>query len=63
MAEDVAQFRKVRTGIASDTDLEVWGDLKAKDKVVTGPNKVLRQLKPGSKIKVEEPKGKKGEKP
>ena len=63
MAEGVAQFRKVRTGIASDTDLEVWGDLKAKDKVVTGPNKVLRQLKPGSKIKVEEPKGKKGEKP
>src|SRR6267378_561822 len=62
MADGVAQFRKVRTGIASDTDLEVWGDLKAKEKVVTGPNKVLRQLKPGSKIKVEEPKGKKGEK-
>jgi len=62
MADGVAQFRKVRTGIASDSDLEVWGDLKAKEKVVTGPNKVLRQLKPGSKIKVEEPKGKKGEK-
>jgi HlyD family secretion protein len=57
-----AQFRKVRTGIASDTDLEVWGDLKPKDKVITGPNKVLRQLKPGSRVKLEEPKAKKGEK-
>ena len=57
-----AQFRKVRTGIASDTDLEVWGDLKPKDKVITGPNKVLRHLKPGSRVKLEEPKAKKGEK-
>jgi len=53
----------VRTGIASDTDIEVWGDLKPKEKVITGPNKVLRQLKPGSKVKIEEAKGKKVEKP
>jgi HlyD family secretion protein len=56
-----AQFRKVRTGISSDTDLEVSGDVKAKEKVITGPSKVLRQLKPGSKVKIEEPKMKKGE--
>ncbi len=62
MVDGEAQFRKVRTGIASDTDLEVWGDLKPKEKVITGPNKVLRQLKPGSKVKIEEAKGKKGEK-
>ena len=62
MADGEAQFRKVRTGIASDTDLEVWGDLKPKEKVITGPNKVLRQLKPGSKVKIEEAKGKKVEK-
>jgi HlyD family secretion protein len=62
MVDGEAQFRKVRTGIASDTDLEVTGDVKAKEKVITGPNKVLRQLKPGSKVKVEEPKTKKGEK-
>jgi len=62
MVDGEAQFRKVRTGIASDTDLEVSGDVKAKEKVITGPNKVLRQLKPGSKVKVEEPKTKKGEK-
>jgi HlyD family secretion protein len=60
MVDGEAQFRKVRTGIASDTDLEVLGDVKAKEKVITGPNKVLRQLKPGSKVKVEEPKTKKG---
>src|SRR2546422_2358597 len=63
MVDGVAQFRKVRTGIASDTDIEVWGDLKPKEKVITGPNKVLRLLKPGSKVKIEEAKGKKGEKP
>lgn len=62
MADGVAQFRKVRTGIASDTDLEVTGDVKEKEKVITGPNKVLRQLKPGSKVKIEEPKTKKGDK-
>jgi HlyD family secretion protein len=61
MVDGEAQFRKVRTGIASDTDLEVWGDVKEKEKVITGPNKVLRQLKPGSKVKVEEAKAKKGE--
>lgn len=61
MVDGVALFRKVRTGISSDTDLEVSGDVKAKEKVITGPNKVLRQLKPGSKVKIEEPKMKKGE--
>ena len=62
MVDGSAQFRKVRTGISSDTDLEITGDVKAKEKIVTGPNKVLRQLKPGSKIKIEETKMKKGEK-
>src|SRR6267378_2307178 len=62
MVDGVAQFRKVRTGIASDTDLEVRGEIMAEEKVITGPSKVLRTLKPGSKVKVEEPKTKKGEK-
>ena len=61
MVDGVAQFRKVRTGISCDTDLEVVGDVKAKEKVITGPSKVLRQLKPGGKVKIEEPKMKKGE--
>ena len=48
--------------MTSDTDLEVTGAVKAQDKVIIGPSKVLRQLKPGSKVKIEEPKTKKGEK-
>jgi len=49
-----AQFRKVKTGIASDTDFEVEGDVKPGDKVVTGPFRVLRTLKPGAALKIEE---------
>ncbi|MBI4365155.1 MAG: efflux RND transporter periplasmic adaptor subunit [Candidatus Latescibacteria bacterium] len=60
MVGDEAKFRKVRTGIASDTDIEVWGDLKSGEKVITGPNKTLRTLKPGGKVKIEEPKKKEG---
>jgi HlyD family secretion protein len=62
MVDGEAQFRAIRTGIASDTDLEVLGDVKPGEKVITGPSKTLRQLKPGSKVKIEEPKTKKGEK-
>ena len=62
MAKGVAQFRRVKTGIASDTDFEVSGDLKVGEKVITGPHKVLRNLKPGAKVKVEELKAKRTEK-
>ena len=48
------QFRKVKTGIASDTDFEVDGDVKPGEKVVTGPFRVLRTLKPGAAVKIEE---------
>jgi HlyD family secretion protein len=61
MVKGEAQFRKVKTGIASDTDIEVTGELKSGEKVITGPNKVLRTLKPGSRVKIEVPKAKKGE--
>jgi HlyD family secretion protein len=54
-----AEFRRVKPGIASDTDYEVAGDLKAGDKVVTGPHKVLRSLRPGQRVKIEEPKKRK----
>ena len=55
-----AQFRRVKPGIASDTDFEVAGELKPGDKVVIGPHKTLRTLKPGQKVKIEEPKKPKG---
>ena len=55
-----AEFRRVKPGIASDTDFEVAGELKPGEKVVIGPHKVLRTLKPGQKVKIEEPKKAKG---
>jgi HlyD family secretion protein len=51
-------FRKVTTGLSSDTDYEVAGELKPGEKVVTGPFRVLRTLKPEQRVKVEEPKKK-----
>lgn len=51
--DDVAHFVKVRTGLASETMLEVSGDVKEGDNVVSGPYKALRELKPGAKVKRE----------
>lgn len=50
---DVATFVPVRTGISSETMIEVFGDLKDGDTVVSGPYKALRELKPGGKVKKE----------
>jgi len=60
--EGVATFVPVRTGISSETDIEVTGEgLKGNDVVVAGPYKALRELKPGAKVKQEQggPKGRK----
>ena len=55
--EGVAAFVPVRTGIASETDIEVFGELKSGDVVVAGPYKALRELKPNAKVKQETPGG------
>ena len=49
----VATFVPVRTGIASETMIEIFGDVKEGEQVVTGPYKALRELKPQAKIKPE----------
>ena len=49
----VATFVPVRTGIASETTIEIFGDLKDGESVVAGPYKALRELKPGQKVKQE----------
>ncbi|HEY6866228.1 MAG TPA: efflux RND transporter periplasmic adaptor subunit [Candidatus Eisenbacteria bacterium] len=51
--DGVAKFVPVRTGIASDTDLEVFGDFKVGEIVVAGPYKALRELKPETRVKQE----------
>jgi HlyD family secretion protein len=55
--DGVAKFVAVRTGIASETMIEVFGDVKPSDTIVTGPYKALRELKPDSKVKPEVAKG------
>jgi HlyD family secretion protein len=54
-ADQVAKFVPVRTGIASESTLEIFGAVKAGDTVVAGPYKALRDLKPGAKVKKEAP--------
>ncbi len=56
----IATFEPVRTGIASETAIEIFGALKSGESVVAGPYKALRELKPDTKVKPEGPaKGKK----
>ena len=51
--DNIAKFVPVRTGIASETMIEIFGPVKTGDVVVAGPYKALRDLKPGSKVKRE----------
>ena len=55
--DGVASFVPVRTGIASETAIEVFGDTKEGESVVAGPYKALRELKPNTKVKREAPGG------
>src|ERR1700681_1545386 len=48
-----AEFVPVDTGIAGTTDIEVIKGLQAGDEIVTGSYKVLRTLRPGSSVKVD----------
>ncbi len=51
--DGVATFVPVKTGIASETMIEVMGEVKEGEQVVSGPYKALRELKPGAKVKPE----------
>lgn len=61
MDGEKAVFKRVRTGITSETDIVVLpgSELKAGDRVVSGPYKVLRDLRPGDRIEVQK-KAKRG---
>jgi HlyD family secretion protein len=48
-----AMFVPVATGITGTTDIEVLDGLKEGDEVITGSYKVLRTLKPGSGVKID----------
>ncbi len=48
-----AMFFPVATGIMGTTDIEVLDGLKPGDEVITGSYKILRSLKPGSSVKID----------
>jgi HlyD family secretion protein len=48
-----AEFIPVDTGISGTTDIEVTKGLQEGDEVITGSYKVLRTLKPGTSVKID----------
>ena len=56
-----AEFVPVETGISGTTDIEVTKGLQEGDEVITGSYKVLRTLKPGTTVKVDNSAPKKQE--
>jgi HlyD family secretion protein len=56
-----AVFVPVTTGISGTTDIEVTGGLKEGDEIVTGSYKVLRTLRNGASIKIDNTTGTKKE--
>jgi HlyD family secretion protein len=47
-----AEFKQVDTGITGTTDIEVTNGLKEGDEIVTGSYKVLRSLRNGASVKI-----------
>jgi HlyD family secretion protein len=57
-SDNKAQVRRVRTGIASDTDLEILEGIQDGDKVVEGPYRTLsKELKQGDLVREPQPGG------
>ncbi len=56
-----AEFVSVDTGISGTTDIEITKGLREGDEVITGSYKVLRTLKPGTSVKIDNTAPKKEE--
>ncbi|HXJ40398.1 MAG TPA: efflux RND transporter periplasmic adaptor subunit [Bryobacteraceae bacterium] len=52
-AENKSLFRKVETGITGATDIEVLSGLKEGDQIVTGSYQIIRSMKNGAVVKVD----------
>src|SRR5579862_3756611 len=48
-----AEFEPVETGVSGTTDIEVLRGLREGDEVITGSYKVLRTVKPGTSVKID----------
>jgi HlyD family secretion protein len=53
-----ALFRNVKTGISSETDIQITEGLQKDEVVVSGPYSLLDKIKDGDHVKVKEPPGK-----
>ncbi len=51
--QNKANFRKTETGISGATDTEVLGGLKLGDQIITGPYQVIRTIKNGATVKID----------
>lgn len=58
-----AKFAPVKTGLMGDLSVEVISGLKGGETLITGPNRVLRDLKGGEAVRVEKAKKKEEAKP
>jgi HlyD family secretion protein len=56
-----AEFVPVETGISGTTDIEITKGLQDGDEIITGSYKVLRTLKPGTSVKIDNTAPKKEE--
>ena len=56
-----AEFVPVETGIAGTTDIEVTNGLQPGDEIITGSYKILRTIKPGTSVKIDNSAPKKEE--
>jgi HlyD family secretion protein len=48
-----AEFRQVKTGITGSTDIQVLSGLKEGDQIITGSYQVIRTIRNGAKVKVD----------
>ena len=52
LKDGFVKFKPVEIGIAGEDDFEVVSGLSEKDQVVTGPFRILRELKDGAQVKI-----------
>jgi len=52
-ADNKAAFRKVETGISGATDIEVLSGLSEGEQIITGPYQVIRTIRKGAAVKVD----------
>jgi HlyD family secretion protein len=54
---EAAEFQPVTTGITGATDIEITKGLEPGQEIMVGPYEVIRNIKPGAKVKVDNRSG------